>query len=305
MEDNYANEKINALANLLVNDYCKKRAIDEVPIEHIDRSIIIEIVKKIKMVIYPGYYEKNGDDQMYNTINNVAILLRDIFYNLNEQVSIALNFCKDNIKFDRKRNVKSEQIVIDFLNKIPKIRKYLDTDIDAIFNNDPAAYSKSEIIYAYPGLFAISVYRVAHELYLLNVPLIPRIMTEYAHNMTGIDIHTGVTIGEYFCIDHGTGIVIGETSVIGNNVKIYQNVTFGALSTKGGQKLQGIKRHPTSCDNVTIYSGASILGGKTIVGKNSTIGGNVFVTSSVPPNSKLSFKNRELKYNFNNSNKKH
>ena len=169
--------------------------------------------------------------------------------------------------------------------------------IYTMVNNDPAAYNKNEIICVYPGLFAIFANRIAHELYLLGVPLIPRIITEHAHSITGIDINPGVSIGKYFFIDHGTGVVIGETSTIGNNVKIYQNVTLGALSTRGGQKLKGNKRHPTICDNVTIYSGATILGGETVIGENTTVGGNVFITDSVPPNTKVLFKNQELIYN--------
>ena len=152
----------------------------------------------------------------------------------------------------------------------------------------------AEIIFAYPGLFAIMVYRLAHELYLMEVPMLPRIMTEYAHSITGIDIHPGVKIGKNFFIDHGTGIVIGETAVIGDNVKIYQGVTLGALSTRGGQKLRGKRRHPTISDNVTIYAGASILGGDTVIGENCTIGSNVFITSSVAPDTTVTNKNQEL-----------
>ncbi|MBR1382954.1 MAG: serine acetyltransferase, partial [Ruminococcus sp.] len=145
--------------------------------------------------------------------------------------------------------------------------------------------------------------RIAHELFLLNVPLIPRMMTEHAHSRTGIDIHPGVTLGKYFFIDHGTGIVIGETTVIGNNVKVYQGVTLGALSTRGGQNLRNKKRHPTIKDNVTIYSGASILGGDTVVGKDAVIGGNAFITSSVPDGARVSIKTQELVYKFSSSNK--
>ena len=180
------------------------------------------------------------------------------------------------------------------------IREYIETDLLATLDGDPAAANFDEVILAYPGLMAITVYRIAHELYQLKVPILPRLMTEYAHSQTGIDIHPGATIGKYFFIDHGTGIVVGETSIIGNNVKIYQGVTIGALSTRGGQKLSGTKRHPTICDNVTIYANASILGGKTVIGENTVIGGNSFITSSVEPNSKVSMKNLE-KENKNDS----
>ena len=178
------------------------------------------------------------------------------------------------------------------------IREYIETDLQASYDGDPAAYNKDEIICTYPGFFAILTYRIAHELFLRKVPLIPRIMTEHAHSLTGIDIHPGTTIGKYFFIDHGTGIVIGETTVIGNNVRVYQGVTLGALSTRGGQSLRNKKRHPTIHDNVTIYSGASILGGDTVIGKDAVIGGNAFITSSIPEGAKVSVKSQELRYNY-------
>ena len=162
-----------------------------------------------------------------------------------------------------------------------------------------------EIILAYPGLMAITVYRIAHELYVAQVPVLPRLMTEYAHSLTGIDIHPGATIGKYFFIDHGTGIVVGETSIIGRNVKIYQGVTIGALSTRGGQKLSGKKRHPTICDNVTIYANASILGGDTIIGENTVIGGNAFITSSISANTRVSMKNLEMEYKTSDNGRKY
>lgn len=185
---------------------------------------------------------------------------------------------------------------LQFISTLPIIKGRLETDVEAVFNGDPAAYSKAEIIISYPGVYAAMVYRAAHELYLLSVPLIPRIMSEHAHSVTGIDIHPGAAIGKYFFMDHGTGIVIGETTIIGDHVKLYQGVTLGALSTKGGQKLKNVKRHPTISDNVTIYSGASILGGETIVGEGVVVGGNAFVVSSVPENTRVSVKNPELQF---------
>ena len=179
-------------------------------------------------------------------------------------------------------------ITHEFFKQLPKIREYVDTDLQACYDGDPAAYSKGEIILSYPGLLATTINRIAHELYLLKVPLIPRMMTEYAHSRTGIDIHPGATIGKYLMIDHGTGIVIGETSIIGEHVKIYQGVTIGGLSTRGGQSLKGVKRHPTIEDNVTIYAGASILGGETVIGEGSVIGANAFITESVPAGSRIS-----------------
>jgi serine O-acetyltransferase len=186
--------------------------------------------------------------------------------------------------------------VFSFLAKLSELREYLASDVSAAFDGDPAAFSRDEIISSYPGIYAIMVYRLAHELYQLEVPLIPRIMTEHAHSLTGIDIHPGAVIGHHFFIDHGTGIVIGETTVIGNFVKIYQGVTLGGLSTRGGQTLKGVKRHPTIEDHVTIYSGASILGGTTIIGEGVVIGSNAFITKSVPEKTRVSVKDPELQF---------
>lgn len=218
-------------------------------------------------------------------------------FRLNKQIALALKYSPAYEKqSDECIREESERITISFFEKVPKVRALLETDLQAAFDGDPAAYSKEEVILSYPGLQAITINRLAHELFLLEVPLIPRIMTEYAHSETGIDIHPGATIGEYFFIDHGTGIVIGETTTIGKNVKIYQGVTLGALSTRGGQKLQGQKRHPTIGDNVTIYAGASILGGDSIIGEDCVIGSNVFITTSIPAGTKVNIKNQELKY---------
>ena len=188
----------------------------------------------------------------------------------------------------------AEAICDDFFEKLPEVQKKLLKDVQAGFDGDPAAKSKEEIIFSYPGLFAIYVYRLAHILYMEKVPYIPRIMTEYAHGKTGIDINPGATIGDYFFIDHGTGVVIGETTEIGKNVKLYQGVTLGALSTRQGQQLADVKRHPTIGDNVTIYSNSTVLGGETVIGENTIIGGNTFITSSIPANTKVSAKSPEL-----------
>jgi serine O-acetyltransferase len=179
---------------------------------------------------------------------------------------------------------------------LPHVRGLLATDVQATFEGDPAATSLDEIIFSYPGLWGVMIYRLAHELHIREVPLIPRIMGEFAHSRTGIDIHPGATVGKAFFIDHGTGVVIGETSIIGDHVKIYQGVTLGALSTRGGQALRGVKRHPTIQDYVTIYSGASVLGGETVIGEGAVINSNVFVTQSVPPHTRVSTKNPELQY---------
>ncbi len=291
--------KIKRLTESLMDDYGKGRVIDEIKMfEYPDRYVVIDILEKLRIVIYPGYY-RNRNYRTYTVRNNISILLEDIIYNLIKQTSIVLKYAPEYSDADDQTIAKaSEEITFKFLDTLPKIREYIETDIQAAYDGDPAAYNKDEIICTYPGLFAIFTSRVAHELFLLGVPMIPRIMTEHAHSLTGIDIHPGTTIGKYFFIDHGTGIVIGETTEIGNNVKIYQGVTLGALSTRGGQNLRGKKRHPTICDNVTIYSGASILGGETVVGKNVVVGGNAFITTSIPEGAKVSVKSQELMYNY-------
>ena len=302
MSDNIQSQITN-LVEKLTDDYSKGRTIDEIKMfEYPDKKIVIDILEKLKLVIYPGYY-RNSNYRTYTVRNNVAILLEDIIYNLSNQISIVLKYSPQYANADSKQiSETSEKITFEFLNKIPKIREYIEGDIQAAYDGDPAAYNKDEIICTYPGLYAIFTNRIAHELFLLGVPLIPRIMTEHAHSLTGIDIHPGTTIGKHFFIDHGTGIVIGETTEIGDNVKIYQGVTLGALSTRGGQNLRGKKRHPTICDNVTIYSGASILGGETVVGKDVVVGGNAFITTSIPEGAKVSVKSQELMYNYDSSN---
>ncbi|MGN0311579.1 MAG: serine O-acetyltransferase EpsC [Lachnospiraceae bacterium] len=181
----------------------------------------------------------------------------------------------------------AHEICEKFRKHLPDIRERMDSDLEAALDGDPAAGSREEVLLAYPGFMAVMVYRLAHEFYLLGVPILPRLMTEYAHTKTGIDIHPGACIGKSFFIDHGTGVVIGETAKLGEHVKLYQGVTIGALSTVGGRKLAGVKRHPTIEDNVTIYAGATVLGGDTVIGKNSVIGGNTFIVNSVPESMKV------------------
>lgn len=259
-----------------------------------NRGIIIEIIKDLRRVMFPGYF---GEENINITVPDYFIghSLTDIYERLYSQIKIA--FLYNNTESTHEEIIKkTDDVCADFFKKIPEIQRMLLKDVEALYNGDPAANNKEEIIFSYPGLFAIFVYRIAHELYSQNVPLIPRIMTEYAHSRTGIDINAGATIGEYFFIDHGTGIVIGETTVIGNHVKLYQGVTLGGLSTRGGQNLSGVKRHPTIEDNVTIYAGATILGGETVIGSDSVIGGNTFIVESVPPNTRVSLKNPDLSY---------
>ena len=288
---------VNSLVETIMEDYEHGRDIDVVEnFVQPNKDDIVKIIAQIQNMIFPGYY-KNKNYRIYTVRNNLSMQLEDVLYNLSKQISIVLKYLPEYEEKDEKDLLcEAEQLSLQFLDKITKIRELIQTDLEAAFDGDPAAFNKPEIIFSYPGLYAIMVNRIAHELYLLGVPLIPRIMTEYAHSKTGIDIHPGATLGRYFFIDHGTGIVIGETTEIGDNVKIYQGVTLGALSTREGQKLHGKKRHPTIEDNVTIYSGASILGGNTVIGHDSVIGGNAFITTSIPSNTRVSIKNQELEY---------
>ncbi len=296
-------ERINDLVRDMLSDYEGGRTIDEVKsFDHPDKEVVIDILFSLRRIIFPGYF-RNRSYRVYTVRNNITMLLEDVIFKLIRQISIVLRYNEELHDTDELTLARrAEDITFEFLQKLPKIREYIETDVQASFDGDPAAYNKDEIIYSYPGLFAILVNRIAHELWLLKVPLIPRIMTEYAHSETGIDIHPGATIGKYFFIDHGTGIVVGETTEIGDNVKIYQGVTLGALSTRGGQNLRSKKRHPTIEDNVTIYSGASILGGNTVIGKGAVIGGNAFITKSVPAGAKVSVVNQELSFNFGSPN---
>lgn len=275
-------KEISEVVDLILSDYDDERTVNKIDIyNQPDKDAIIDVVEKLMKIMYPGYYSDKVY-KIYSLRNNMSATVEDVIFHLNKQIMIVMKYCnRDEDMSDDALEVKSEQITLQFLRKIPDIRAVLETDVDAALAGDPAASSKDEVILSYPGLFAISVYRMAHELQLLDVPMIPRIMTEYAHSITGIDIHPGATIGRYFFIDHGTGIVIGETTIIGNHVKIYQGVTLGGLSTREGQGLRGKKRHPTIGNNVTIYSGASILGGDTVIGDNVVVGGNAFVIKSI------------------------
>ena len=257
------------------------------------RNAIIAILKDVRNIMFPGYFTDGAQtsvDAKY-FIGNTVLQVEEKLYS---QVCLAFSF-RDGGSVDAEAiEERSREVCEKMMCKLPAIQKMLHKDIQAAFDGDPAAQSKEEVIYSYPGFFAIWVYRIAHELYQLDVPLIPRIMTEYAHSRTGVDINAGAEIGEYFFIDHATGVVIGETTKIGNYVKIYQGVTLGALSTRGGQRLAGVRRHPTIEDNVTIYANACVLGGDTVVGEGSVIAGSAFLTESVPPHSRVSLKNQEV-----------
>lgn len=286
---------MEGIVSVILSDYKKERTIDRLDLyNQPQKDSIIDIIEKLLRIVYSGYF-RDRSYKFYNVENGFAVQIEDAMFCLNKQIDRVLRY-KPEYKEAPEEEVKEEaqRIAVAFFKKIPTIREYVEGDLEAAYDGDPAAYYREEIILSYPGVYAITVNRIAHELFLLGVPLIPRIMTEHAHWQTGIDIHPGATIGKSFFIDHGTGIVIGETTIIGDNVKIYQGVTLGALSTSGGQKLQGKKRHPTIEDDVVIYSGASILGGDTVIGKGSVIGGNAFVTKSIEPGTRVSIKNQEL-----------
>ena len=249
------------------------------------------LLEELKTAMFPTLYKKgldNGehlDIEVMNRLNNVAIMLSGIVKD------VLSNKCqRENKEQCDDCETIADEVAVQFLNSLAKIRGVLTTDIKAAYEGDPAAIFLDEILLSYPSIEAVTIYRLAHKLFELKVPLVPRIMTEYAHQRTGIDIHPGATIGSHFFIDHGTGVVIGETCVIGNHVKLYQGVTLGAKSfelDEHGNPVKGIKRHPNIEDDVVIYSGATILGGDTTVGKGSVIGGNVWLLHSVPPYSKV------------------
>jgi serine O-acetyltransferase len=250
-----------------------------------NRETVILCLKDIQELIFPGFHSEQKLDKQ-NLKYQIGERVNRIIARLSDEITKALYYSSiTQNKNETQKNCekKAEAIMLDFIDKIPELRRKISLDTKAAFAGDPAAKCNEEVILSYPGLEAIVVHRIAHFFHKNGVPLIPRIMSEYIHGKTGIDIHPGAEIGDGFFIDHGTGVVIGETTIIGKNVKLYQGVTLGALSVK--KELSNKRRHPTIEDNVTIYAGATILGGETVVGKGSTVGGNVWLTSSVPENS--------------------
>lgn len=294
---NSIEQQIESVVDSILQDYRHDRSIDKMDLlRHPDKDIIIDIIQKLRRIIFPGY-SKEKNYRIYNAKHNLSMLIEDVMFNLNRQITLVLQ--SGGVE-EKQAGQQAQELCLAFFGRIPEIRAVVQTDLKAAYDGDPAASSMDEIIFSYPGLFAITVYRLAHVLYELQVPMIPRIMTEHAHSVTGIDIHPGAKIGKYFFIDHGTGIVIGETTVIGENVKIYQGVTLGGLSTRGGQSLRGTKRHPTIEDNVTIYANAAILGGSTVIGRDSVIGASAFITHSIPACTTVSIKNQELQFRARN-----
>ncbi len=263
-----------------VDEITKKSSLKQVEenVKISNRKEVIRIIKDLQSFLFPDYYTRSEESE--NVLSQTELLL-NIYNRLKKEINGACEFNKTILSAD------AATLTEEFISRLPFVKKLLLKDVDALFEGDPAAKCREEVLICYPGFYAISIYRIAHELYELNIPLIPRIMTEFAHEKTGIDIHAGAKIGEYFFIDHGTGIVIGETTTIGKNVKIYQGVTLGAKSFKvdhDGNPIKNIKRHPDIGDNVVIYANATILGGDTKIGNNCVIGGNVWLTKSVEDN---------------------
>ena len=260
---------------------------------------VIEILEGVRDILFPGYY--GASDLCWDNVKYfIGSKVDELFVKLSSEIAKSIRHeCTETSDVCDVRLDESEKRAVEFFGKIPKLRELLMSDIEAAYDGDPAAKSLDEIIFSYPGTFAITTYRVAHELHTQGTPLLPRIMTEHAHGITGIDIHPGATIGRSFFIDHGTGTVIGETSEIGDGVRLYHGVTLGALSVpkdSSGESMRGRKRHPTIEDDVTIYPGATILGGETVVGKGSVIGGNVFLVESIPPGTRITMEKSELRY---------
>ncbi len=284
-------EQLPKLTRRIVQTYSDVGTINHLghsPLPNYD--IIIEAAEAIKELIYPGYRRREGL-HLGNITYHVGDLIDSLHDKLTQQIARALRHdagVTHEVEHETDFEALAQTMAIEFLEKIPDLRKILATDVQAALAGDPAVKEVDEVIFCYPGLEAVTIYRVAHELYRLKIPFIPRMLTEWAHRETGIDIHPGARIADHFFIDHGTGVVIGQTCEIGRHVKIYQGVTLGALSFQtddGGSLLRGddVKRHPTIEDRVVIYANATVLGGKTVIGKDSVVGSSVWLTRSVKP----------------------
>ncbi len=292
-------DKVPPVVKNLVAAWKTEDCFDHVgPVPIPSHHAIIDIIYQIRQILFPGYFTKT---KLY--ASNLEYYLGKETSELYERLTIEITMA---IRHDCRRSdlpctkceERGHQMALAFIEKLPGISALLSTDIRATLAGDPATANSDEVIFCYPGLLATSIFRMAHELYLLGVPIIPRIMTEHAHSQTGIDIHPGAAVGPEFFIDHGTGVVIGETTKIGSNVRLYQGVTLGALSLPkdAGEKMRGTKRHPTIEDDVIIYANTTILGGDTTIGKGSVIGGNIWLTESVPEGTKVVLKRPELLY---------
>lgn len=304
-------EELPKLTDRVVHSYSSIGTINHLghcPLPNYD--VVVSAIEDLREIIFPGYRRREGL-HLGNITYHVGDLIDGLHDKLTTQIARALQHeervqkkiepCDEEIDFE----AKGQSMAIMFLESLPRLRSVLATDVQAAFDGDPACRSLDEVIFCYPGLLAVTVYRLAHELFRLGVPFVPRMMTEWAHKETGIDIHPGAQIGKHFFIDHGTGVVIGETCEIGDHVKLYQGVTLGALSfdtDSDGRLVRGLKRHPTIDDNVVIYANATVLGGKTFIGRGSVIGSSVWLTHSVQPHTTVLLETPSLKMRADNQN---
>jgi serine O-acetyltransferase len=279
------NKTVTQLTDDLIASYARIGGIN-----HLDgvnlpsKSAIAQITVELLRLLFPGFFDEKSIHSSEIKMET-ANLMDSVQGRLEDEIYKSLEYSPSTVLSTNDLRAAARELTIDFLRRLPRIREVLQTDAEAAYNGDPAALSKEEVIVAYPFIEAIAVQRMAHELYLERIALIPRIMTEWAHSRTGMDLHPGAQIGSHFFVDHCTGTVIGETAALGNHVKLYQGVGLVARSLAGGQALRGQKRHPTLEDSVTIYANATIVGGETVIGEGSTIGANVFLMRSVPPHS--------------------
>ncbi len=305
VEQGWVEKGVPKLVDQIMANYEKFGGMDHLEGRDLpSKKIVIEVLEDLLTILFPGYLGESEITKA-NIRYHLATKLTSVYTRLTEEVEKSLKYiCRKIIECPRDVCQKRAQIVVkELLEDLPEIRSLLSSDIQAAFSGDPAAVSTEEVILSYPCVLAITTYRIAHELYVRCVPLIPRIMTEHMHSLTGIDIHPGAKIGRSFFIDHGTGVVIGETAEIGENVKLYQGVTLGALSFPKDEKgniIKGRKRHPTIGNNVVIYSGATLLGAEAVIGDNVVIGGNVWVTSPISSGTKITIASPELKYKMEN-----
>jgi serine O-acetyltransferase len=298
-------EQLPDLTEQIVDTYTEVGTINHLGHLPLPRyEAVISALDDLREILYPGYRRREGL-HIGNVTYHVGDLIDGLHDKLTTQIARALRHedlvikaAGDVEESHEDYDARGQDLAIQFLQRIPQLRHVLATDVQAAFDGDPACKSRDEVIFCYPGLDAVTVYRLAHELYNMQVPFIPRMLSEWAHKETGIDIHPGATIGNHFFIDHGTGVVIGETSHIGNHVKIYQGVTLGALSfptDADGNIIRNMKRHPTIEDHVVIYASATILGGKTVIGHDSVVGSSVWLTRSVEPHTTVTLESPKLR----------
>lgn len=289
------NVSVTNLTNELLKSYAQVGGINHLDGKNLpSKCTVVDITSDLLRLVFPGFFD---DKPLHSSELKVetAALMDSVLGRLEDEIQKSFDYSSPEGLAKKDHRAFAHKTATDFLMSLPKLREILQTDAEAAYRGDPAALSKEEVIVAYPFMEAIAVQRLAHELFLSKVALIPRIMTEWAHSRTGMDIHPGATIGSHFFVDHCTGTVIGETCEIGDRVKMYQGVSLIARSLSGGQALKGQKRHPKLEDDVTVYAGATIMGGDTVVGARSTIGANVFLMQSVPPDSLVLFEEVKVK----------